>query len=92
MLQLALSAHALVYENLSPFVVIGVNKVRNDMVQWLLNKISEDNRDFYLNEDTLGTSILHAASMFFIGDLEVLPLCPKRRVNPIKYGNLQIQV
>ena len=38
------------------------------------------------------TPVLHAATLFFIGDSEIQEVCPKRRINPIYYGNLELQL
>ena len=38
------------------------------------------------------TTVLHAATLFFIGDSEIQEVCPKRRINPIYYGNLELQL
>ena len=62
------------------------------MLEYIFNRLPASNREFYLNIDSMGTSILHAATLFFVGDSEVQDVCPKRRKNPILYGNLELQL
>jgi ankyrin repeat protein len=92
LMQLTLSGHTLVYDNLSFVNVASDTSIRSQLVKFLLEKISPDAVDFFCNTDNFGTTLLHAMSLFFVGETPVEAVCPKRRVNPIVYGNLELHL
>ena len=92
LMQLVLSAHTLAYDNLVLFNVSNDFNYRPRLMKFLFEKIPVDFFDFYCNTDNLGTTLLHAMSLFFVGETPIQQVCPKRRVNPVLYGNLEIQL
>lgn len=92
LMQLTLSGHTLVYDNLFFVKVASDIRIRSQLVEFLLGKISSDVAVFYCNTDNFGTTLLHAMSLFFVGETPVEAVCPKRRVNPIFYGNIELQL